>query len=94
MKNKEIEKAIRLQKYEANKEMYDKSAVVTIGMLQSVIEDYENANEVFPELYPNNLKYAINDFLDGLYKFKGFDKEVAEEHHAIAQLFTNFKEEI
>ena len=94
MKNKEIVKAIRLQKYEANKEMYDKSAVITLGMLQAVIEDYENANEVFPELFPNNLKYAINDFLDGFYKTKGISKEVAEEHHAIAQLFTNFKEEI
>ena len=83
MSNKKINQELRALKYRENQKMYDLSMVKVLGTLQAIIDDIELANEVVPEVITNNLKYVVNDVLDGIHKGIN-DKEVAEQHNAIA----------
>ena len=88
MSNKKPNQELRALKYRENQKMYDLSMVKVLGTLQAIIDDIELANEVVPEVITNNLKYVVNDVLDGIHKGNN-DKEVAEQHNAIALKVNN-----
>ena len=84
--NKKKEVLARMNKYLDNKPKYDKAFIVVYGGMLALQDYIEEANEVMPELFPNNLKYTTEDFLNLLYK-NGADIKVSEEHNDIAELF-------
>ena len=88
MSNKKINQELRALKYRENQKMYDLSMVKVLGALQAIIDDVELANEVAPEVFTNNLKYVINDVLDGVHRGNK-NKEVAEQHNLVALKVNN-----
>jgi hypothetical protein len=89
-KKKDLEKAIRMLKYMENSPKYDKAIKAVCGGLLALIDYYEDVNEILPEVFPSNLKYSIQDFLDNIYKGKDIDAGVSEEHNHVAELFRTF----
>ncbi len=79
----------RKKLYELDPKKYDKAFVVVMGGLLALNDYIEDANEVLPEMFPNNLKYSVEDALNNLYgKRTKFDaSKVGDEQNKIAELF-------
>ena len=79
----------RLRLYLSDKPNFDKSIVIATGGLLALIDHIEEANKVAPNIFTNQLKYTIEDFLNSLYK-GNVDKGVSEQHNEIAEVFRKF----
>jgi hypothetical protein len=79
----------RLMLYLSDKPNFDKSIVIATGGLLALIDHIEEANKVAPNVFTNQLKFVIEDFLNSLYNGKE-EKEVGEQHNEIAEVFRKF----
>ena len=78
-----------LRLYLSDKPNFDKSIVIATGGLLALIDHIEEANKVAPNVFTNQLKYTIEDFLNSLYNGK-VEKEVSDQHNDVAEVFRKF----
>jgi hypothetical protein len=79
----------RLRLYISDKQNFDKSIVIATGGLLALIDHIEEANNVAPNVFTNQLKYTIEDFLNSLYNGK-VEKGVSDQHNDVAEVFRKF----
>jgi hypothetical protein len=79
----------RLRLYLSDKPNFDKSIVIATGGLLALIDHIEEANKVAPNVFTNQLKFVIEDFLNSLYNGK-VEKGVSDQHNEVAEVFRKF----
>jgi hypothetical protein len=89
IKSKAQQEEERLRLYLSDKPNFDKSIVIATGGLLALIDHIEEANKVAPNIFTNQLKYTIEDFLNSIYK-GNVDKAVSEQHNDVAEVFRKF----
>ena len=83
----------RRELYNTNPKMYDQDATISIAGLLAIIDELDNANAVFPNIFTGELIKQVNRTIDLMYKGNK-DSTLADQHMKVASLFEIAKEKI